>query len=99
MSANDRQVGGDHYKGTKVQHWDFVHMHNMDYFQAMIFRYILRWKDKDGLKDLHKAQHFLEKYIELQPGELTATEIQERMKEQQHSHCLGDAGGGYVDQD
>jgi len=67
MSANDRQVGGNHYsKHGKLQHWDVVHHFDLDYFQGVITKYLFRWKDKDGVKDLEKAMHFLEKYIELQ---------------------------------
>jgi len=65
MSANDRQVGGSHYGGGAQQHWDIVHQHGLDYFQGQITKYVMRWRKKNGLQDLEKAQHFLEKYIEL----------------------------------
>lgn len=64
MSANDRQVGGEHYMGS-IQHWDFAAQRGYDYFQGQITKYVDRWKNKNGLQDLKKAQHFLEKYIEL----------------------------------
>lgn len=64
MSANDRQVGGSHYGGGAQQHWDMVVQHELDYFQGQITKYVMRWKAKNGLQDLEKAQHFLEKYIE-----------------------------------
>lgn len=63
-TANDRQVGGSHYR-AKIQHWDFAWDNEMDYFQGQITKYVARWKNKNGLQDLQKAQHFLEKYIEL----------------------------------
>jgi len=63
MSANDRQVGGSHYAG-EIQHWDFVIANDLDYFQGQITKYVTRWKKKNGVKDLEKAQHFLEKYLE-----------------------------------
>lgn len=66
MQANDRQVGGDHYGGGQTQHWDIVHQHKLDYFQGQITKYVMRWKKKNGIEDLHKARHFLDKYIELQ---------------------------------
>jgi hypothetical protein len=66
-SANDRQVAGSHYKiDGKVEHWDIVAQHDLDYFQGQITKYVMRWKKKNGLQDLLKAQHFLEKYIELE---------------------------------
>jgi hypothetical protein len=64
MPANDRQVGGDHYGLKKVQHWDIVIAFDLDYFQGQITKYVMRWKQKGGIQDLKKAQHFLEKYIE-----------------------------------
>lgn len=62
-SANDRQVGGSHYRAP-IQHWDYALANNMDYFQGQITKYVTRWKEKNGIMDLEKAQHFLEKYIE-----------------------------------
>jgi Protein of unknwon function (DUF3310) len=67
MSANDKQVAGDHYKSS-IQHWDYVVANELDYFQAQITKYVTRWKKKNGLTDLEKALHFLEKYIELEKG-------------------------------
>jgi hypothetical protein len=65
MPANDKQVGGEHYK-SDIQHWDYVHANNLDYFQAQITKYVERHKKKNGKEDLEKAMHFLEKYIELE---------------------------------
>ena len=64
MSANNRQVGGEHYRTEGQQHWDIVEAFKLDYFQGQITKYVMRWKDKNGIQDLEKAQHFLEKYIE-----------------------------------
>lgn len=68
MSANDRQIGGEHYKGKAIEHWDIVAQHNLDYFQGQITKYVMRWKKKGGVQDLQKAKHFLDKYIELEEG-------------------------------
>jgi len=65
MSANDKQIGGQHYQTAPIQHWDIVVMHKLDYFQGQIIKYVMRWNAKGGVQDLRKAQHFLEKYIEL----------------------------------
>lgn len=63
-SANSRQVGGEHYQ-SPIQHWDFVAANGLDYFQGQITKYVCRWRYKNGVQDLEKARHFLEKYIEL----------------------------------
>lgn len=63
-SANERQVGGQHYQ-SPIQHWDYVVANNLDYFQGQITKYVTRWRNKNGVQDLEKARHFLDKYIEL----------------------------------
>ena len=68
MKANDKQVGGQHYN-SPIQHWDYVVANDLDYFQAQITKYVTRWKKKNGISDLLKAEHFLMKYIELQQKE------------------------------
>jgi len=63
--ANMRQIGGEHYKTGKSECWDIVADHKLDYFQGQILRYVMRWNKKNGVEDLKKAEHFLQKYIEL----------------------------------
>ena len=70
-SANDKQVAGSHYR-SPIQHWDYVWANELNYFEAQITKYVTRARKKNGVEDLRKAQHFLEKYIELfnqEPGE------------------------------
>jgi len=64
MAANDKQEGGAHYKGVPVEHWDFVLMHNIPYLEAQVIKYMMRWRKKNGIEDLRKAKHFVEKLIE-----------------------------------
>lgn len=64
--ANDHQVGGSHYKTEGLQHWDLVDLFKWDYFQGQITKYLMRWRKKNGIEDLEKARHYLEKYIELE---------------------------------
>lgn len=65
-TANDRQVAGDHYQGEySQQHWDYAWERGFDQFQYNITKRIERWRRKDGVQDLHKARHELDKYIEL----------------------------------
>lgn len=66
MQANERQVGGTHYKIGGEEHWDRVHRLGLDYFQGQVTKYVERWKLKNGIQDLEKARHFLDKYIELE---------------------------------
>jgi hypothetical protein len=63
-SANDVQHGGAHYKGA-FQHWDYVAVLGLGYFEAQITRYISRHRKKAGLLDVQKAEHYVQKLIEL----------------------------------
>lgn len=72
MSANETQVGGTHYRahGRELQHWDLAVLYQWDPFQYQITKYVMRWKHKhttheDRVRDLQKAAHFLQKYIEV----------------------------------
>jgi hypothetical protein len=69
MSANEIQIGGDHYKSKKVQPWDAMESWMSPeqfegFLRGNVIKYIARYKDKDGLKDVQKARHYLEKLIE-----------------------------------
>ena len=62
--ANEQQVGGAHYADKAIQPWDYIVANKMDYFEGNALKYLTRWKEKDGVKDLKKAIHYLEKIIE-----------------------------------
>jgi hypothetical protein len=76
-NANDHQVGGDHYAASH-QHWDWVAANGLDYFQGQITKYVYRCWKKNGLEDLLKARHFLDKYIELNTPKQEQEPKQER---------------------
>ena len=62
MSTDDTQVGGTHYKRQKTQHWNAMIVLGADYFSGVITKYIVRYRNKNGLEDLYKARHYLDKY-------------------------------------
>lgn len=63
-SANDSQVGGSHYKAG-LQHWDYaiIALENR-YLEGNITKYVVRHRKKNGLQDLEKAAHYLDKLKE-----------------------------------
>lgn len=79
MSANDIQIGGNHYaKGGELQHWDLMDDHRVGYLEGCATKYLTRWQDKDGVKDLRKVEHFLSKLYEKR-SQLSFQELVERM--------------------
>jgi hypothetical protein len=66
MSALDDQVGGDHYKKLKIQPIEYIHANQIGYMEGNVIKYVSRWKDKNGIKDLEKAKHYIDLLIELE---------------------------------
>lgn len=66
--ANDKQVAGRHYRGQKVQTWDFVSQNEIPYLDGNAIKYIARHREKGGKEDLEKAIHYIEKMIEFYYG-------------------------------
>jgi hypothetical protein len=69
-SALDVQVSGDHYKSLKIQPIEFIHANNIPFAEGSVIKYVTRWRNKNGLKDLEKAKHFIELLIELEQARL-----------------------------
>jgi hypothetical protein len=63
--ANEQQVGGAHYTDKAIQPWDYIIANNLGYLEGNVVKYVSRWKDKGGVEDLKKAQHYLAKLLEL----------------------------------
>jgi hypothetical protein len=59
------QVGGDHYMDKAIQPWDYIVSNDLGFLEGNIIKYVTRWKDKNGVDDLRKAQHYLAKLIEV----------------------------------
>lgn len=100
--ANDRQVGGQHYQngagpcphcGKPIQHWDLAAMFGWDYFQGQITKYVMRWRSKNGLQDLEKGGHVLQKYLETERRRL---EDERGAEPSAHGYVYQDRGGEKV---
>lgn len=67
-SANDKQIGGVHYKRMGIEPWDFIAINELGYFEGTAIAYIaragLKGGDQGRRDDLKKAIHFLEKRLE-----------------------------------
>ena len=66
LSAFDTQVGGSHYKdkGSSMQPWAIIDAWGLDFYAGNVLKYILRHQYKDGVEDLKKARHYLDRMIE-----------------------------------
>ena len=62
----DLQVGGNHYKMLAIQPIEYITKNNLGYCEANVVKYISRWRDKGGKKDLEKAKHYIDLLIQLE---------------------------------
>lgn len=65
-SALAHQEGGDHYKKLKIQPIEYIHANGIPFAEGSVIKYVSRWRDKGGIKDLEKARHFIDLLIELE---------------------------------
>lgn len=63
--VNKQQIGGTHYQNLTPAPWDVITAWKLGYLDGTALKYIARWKDKNGIEDLRKAIHFLQKTIDV----------------------------------
>lgn len=66
MKASDTQVGGSHYSRYVIQPTEFIYKNNVPFIEGNIIKYILRHREKNGIEDLKKAQHYLSLLLEFE---------------------------------
>ena len=60
------QIGGSHYKLMRIQPVEYNHANGIPFIEGSIIKYVSRWRNKGGIKDLEKAKHFIDLLIELE---------------------------------
>lgn len=60
------QIGGAHYKGCAIQPVQFIHANSIPFIEGNCIKYLVRWREKGGLKDLEKVKHYIDLLIELE---------------------------------
>ena len=56
----DTQVGGHHYQKYKIRPVEFIMKNNIPYVEGNVIKYVMRFRDKNGLEDLLKARQYLD---------------------------------------
>jgi hypothetical protein len=64
LFPTSRQEGGTHYQKHKIQPYTFITANNLSFFQGNVIKYVIRYKDKNGIEDLKKIIHYCELEIE-----------------------------------
>lgn len=68
MKASEKQEGGNHYKRYSIQPTEFIHRNGLNFIQGNVIKYLMRYKEKNGLQDLEKAKHYIDLLIEFEYG-------------------------------
>ena len=65
--ALKQQVGGEHYKGCKIQPVEYIQANGLDYLEGNVIKYITRHRTKgEGRKDIEKAIHYAQLILEME---------------------------------
>lgn len=67
-SALAVQVAGNHYKSLAIQPVEYIHANGIGYFEGNVIKYVTRWREKGGARDLEKAKHYIDLLLELEAG-------------------------------
>ena len=70
-TANDIQVGGQHYKTMPIQPWDVMESvltrdEFIGFLKGNVIKYSMRAGRKEGSDDANKARHYMMKLREVQ---------------------------------
>jgi hypothetical protein len=60
----------DHYKGHPFEPVDIAEAYSLNFNEGNIVKYLLRWRKKDGIRDLQKARYYIERLISLEEKRL-----------------------------
>lgn len=64
--SEDNSVTTPSYYGNyAIKPIDFIVNNNIPFAEGCIIKYVVRWKQKNGIEDLKKAKVYLNKLIEL----------------------------------
>ena len=61
----DSKIVPEHYKQGSIEPIDYIIANNLNFIEGNIIKYITRYKYKNGLEDLKKAQFYINKLIEI----------------------------------
>ena len=55
-----------HYLKYKIEPITFVMTNQLPFAEGNVIKYIMRWRDKNGIQDLKKAKRYIDLIIELE---------------------------------
>lgn len=96
MSAWDTQKDGTHYKTMKIQPMQYSMDNELNSLQHTIVKYVSRYKDKNGVKDLEKARHCVDMLIEYELATQEDTDVATEIVKQTLMDAIPDTAHLYT---
>lgn len=62
-AVNHNPVNPKHYDKYPIQPIDFIAKNGLGFLEGNVIKYVVRYKDKNGLEDLMKAKSYLDRLI------------------------------------
>jgi Protein of unknwon function (DUF3310) len=63
--GHTKEAGSAHYRDLKIQPIDYIEANGLGFHEANVVKYVTRWRSVDGLKDLEKAEWYIQRLIEI----------------------------------
>ncbi len=63
MDQNQEAINPNHYKQGNIEVIDYILDQKFNYMEGNVIKYVSRYKTKNGLEDLKKAQWYLQKLM------------------------------------
>ncbi len=62
---DEKAINPSHYKQGNIEVIDFILDQKFNYLEGNIIKYVSRYKHKNGMEDLKKAQWYLKELIDV----------------------------------
>ena len=53
-------IDPQHYNKWKIEPITFIMQNQLDFCEGNVIKYVMRWRDKNGIADLKKARQYLD---------------------------------------
>ena len=66
IRTSDNVFRPQHYKKWAMEPFTYIMLNGLPFAEGCIVKYVMRWRDKNGIEDLRKAQRIIEMIIEME---------------------------------
>jgi Protein of unknwon function (DUF3310) len=70
--GSTKVTGSTHYKKLKIEPIEYIEENDLPFHEGEIVKYITRWRDKGGIKDLEKVEWYVHRLMEREQKRLAA---------------------------